>query len=186
MKNRKKVTRNQNEDGKRRSTKPTDAMSTLPDDRTVRDLLRPLANRAKRQLADPSEEAIERFCSIPLVCDPVSSARPVHGKVVFDSWAGTVSQALRDNVDGHIRRLKLRAGRLTLEIVAERRDNRWEFVARASLGRKVSHRFVLQVGRRRLLPQTGGFYIWDSRSVPHLLRLESFDNRFVFEKLSWR
>jgi hypothetical protein len=89
-------------------------------------------------------------------------------------------------VDGHVRRLKMKAGRLTFEIVAERRNNRWEFVARAALGRRVTSQFVLKVGRRKLLPQAGGFYIWRSKSVPRLMRLESYEQSIVFEKLAWR
>jgi hypothetical protein len=160
--------------------------SGTADDTATRELLRPIIESRGRDLTEPSAQAIERYCAVPLLYDVSSGAAPVRGEVTFDSWANQPAVTLRDVVDGHIRRLKLKAGRLTFEIVAERRNNRWEFVARAALGRRVANRFVLRVGRRKLLPQTGGFYFWSSTSVPHRMRLESYEHIVIFEKLAWQ
>ena len=153
----------------------------------VRNLLKPLEeNLQTAGFIRPSEAAVVRYCSVPLLFDAAAEVRPVQGEIVYDSWAHGPGVALRDTVNGHVRRLKLKAGRLVFEIVAQRRDNRWEFVARATSARSVTNSFVLKVGGRKLLPQTGGFYIWTSKSVPRLLRLESFEQSVIFEGLAWQ
>lgn len=153
----------------------------------LRDLLpTPTKKVAPTGFAKPSDAALERYCNIPLLFDETSDARTVKGRISFDSWADGPADALRDSADGHIRRLKLKAGNLTLEIVAERRDNMWEFVARVYDRKKVTNSHVLKVGGRRFLPQTGGFFVWSSTMAPKILRLESLDTVISFEKLSWR
>jgi hypothetical protein len=137
-------------------------------------------------LATPSAAAVERYCNIPLLFEKGPGARSIRGGTVYDSWAEGPAIALRDTADGHIRRLKLKAGHLVLEIVAERRDNTWEFVARVYDCKRVTNSFVLKVGDRKFLPQTGGFFVWSSRIVPRILRLESFETSVNFEKLSWQ
>lgn len=152
----------------------------------VRDLLpTPIKKTASAGFAKPSTAAVERYCNIPLLFDESSDVRTIRGRTIYDSWADGPIIALRDTADGHIRRLKLKAGSLILEIVAERRDNVWEFVARVYDGKKVANSHVLKVGGRRFLPQTGGFFVWSSRMAPKVLRLESFDANISFEKLSW-
>lgn len=137
-------------------------------------------------MAKPSEAAVDRYCNIPLLFEKRSCATPVWGRTIYDSWAERPAMALRDTADGFIRRLKLKAGNLVLEIVAERRDNVWEFVARVYDRKEVTNSYVLKVGNRKLLPQTGGFFVWSSRIVPRILNLESFETRIDFEKLSWQ
>lgn len=158
---------------------------TMP--KVVRDLLPSQVKKAlPAGFAKPTDAAVERYCNIPLVFEEGPDARTVKGRTIYDSWADGPTIALRDSADGHIRRLKLKAGHLVLEIVAERRDNVWEFVARVYDGKKVTNSFVLKVGGRRFLPQTGGFFVWSSRMTPKILRLESFDTVISFEKLSWQ
>ena len=158
---------------------------TIP--KVVRDLLpTPTKKAAPTGFAKPSDAALERYCNIPLLFDESSDARTVKGRTTYDSWADGPASALRDSADGHIRRLKLEAGDLVLEIVAERRDNEWEFVARLYDGKNVTNSHVLKVGGRRFLPKAGGFFVWSSRVVPKILRLESFDTNISFEKLSWQ
>jgi hypothetical protein len=155
--------------------------------KVVRDLLPASIDKtAPSGFAKPSTAAVERYCNIPLLFEGSLDARCVKGRIVFDSWADGPAVALRDTADGHIRRLKLKAGDLTLEIVAERRDNAWEFVARVYDGETMTNSFVLKVGGRKFLPQTGGFFVWSSIAVPRILRLESFDTTIEFEKLSWQ
>lgn len=159
--------------------------ATIP--KVVRDLLPSQVKKAAPVgFAKLSDAAVERYCNIPLLFEESSEARTVKGRIIFDSWADSPTIALRDSVDGHIRRLKLKAGNLVFEIVAERRDNVWEFVARVYDGKSVTNSFVLKAGGHRFLPQTGGFFIWSSRTVPKILRLESFDSNISFEKLSWQ
>lgn len=143
-------------------------------------------NAGRSGYAKPAQEAIERYCNIPLLFEECADARSVRGRTVYDSWANGPAIALRDTTDGRIRRLKLKADNLTLEIVAEKQDNQWEFVARVYKGSGVTNSFVLKVGGHRFLPQTGGFFVWSSKIVPRMLRLESFETSINFEKLSWQ
>jgi hypothetical protein len=155
--------------------------------KVVRNLLPTPTKKTKPTgFAKPSDAAIARFCNIPLLFEESYDARTVRGRIIYDSWADDPATALRDTTDGHIRRLELKAGNLALEIVAERRDNVWEFVARVYDGKKVANRFVLKVGGRRFLPQTGGFFVWSSRMEPKILCLESFDTNISFEKVPWQ
>ena len=137
-------------------------------------------------IEQPSGEAISRFELIPLFCGSEKPAAFVHGTTAYDSWAGNSPVALRDATDGHIRRIQLKANRLSLEIVAERRQNHWEFVARVYYGQNVKHDFVLKVGTRKILPFSGGFYHWTSRSVPYSIRLLSYKQHVIFDKLLWQ
>lgn len=159
--------------------------ATMP--KLVRDLM-PTPNKkaAPTGFAKPSDAAIARYCNIPLLFDESTDARTVEGRTIYDSWADGPAVALRDSADGHIRLLKLKAGHLVLEIVAERRDNVWEFVARVYDSTQVTNSFVLKVGGRRFLPQTGGFFVWSSTMVPKILRLESFDTNISFEDVAWQ
>ncbi len=180
---------------KRRTTKTNqrpDRVKRTQSDRAatpkvVRDLLPvPGKEAAPSGFSKPSSSAIERYCNIPLLFEESPNAHSVRGRTVYDSWADGPAMAMRDTADGHIRRLKLKAGNHVLEIVAERRDNLWEFVARVYERTRVTNSFILKAGGRRFLPQTGGFFVWSSRLVPKVLRLESFDTNISFEKLSWQ
>ncbi len=106
------------------------------------------------------------------------------GSVRYDSWAGT-SIGLRDLDSGHVRRLRFEAGRVTLELVAERRGNAWEFVARAYSKNSVIHGFVLLAGRRRLLPTADGFYLWSSITKLRSIRLAALDRLIEFGGITW-
>ena len=173
---------------KQRSTR---TKSTRPDNTSAANMVRTLPPNKNRKsasspFAKPSKKAIARYCNIPLLFEGSLEAHSVFGKTVYDSWADMPAIALRDSANGRIRQLKLKAGDLVLEIVAEYLDNVWEFVARVYDCRKVTNDFVLKVGNRRFLPQTGGFFVWSSRLVPRVLRLESFETNISFEKLSWQ
>jgi hypothetical protein len=133
----------------------------------------------------PSDEALQRYALIPLCHKTTSGMVTLHGRVAYDSWAHGEPVALRDTTDGYIRRLRLKAKKIILEIVAERRRNSWEFVARVYAGEKVMHDFVLKVGRDKLLPSSGGFYQWSSVKVPASVKLISYEQNIVFDRISW-
>jgi hypothetical protein len=133
----------------------------------------------------PTAEAMERFCNIPLIEDSAVSGSACSGAVVFDSWQDLPAHALRDITDGHIRRLTIKAGSLRLELVAERREQKWEFVARIYSSDKVRHDCLIKAGGRKLLPGSGGFYHWTSKNKPRLVELHTFDQQHVVEGLTW-
>jgi len=147
---------------------------------------KPPAEASSAALAKPSRGAIQRYYNIPLLFDESREARRLTGHLVHDSWSDGPSAARRDVVDGHVRQIRLKAGPFQLEIVAERRESTWEFVARAYRGAEATNEFVLKVGGRRLLPRSGGFFLWTSTAVPRVLRLESFEAKIEFERLSWQ
>ena len=134
---------------------------------------------------EPSEDSVARLNAIPLLYDEPRDLATTAGAVTFDSWSQGSPVALRDAVDGYIRRVRLQAGKTSVEIVAEMNKGRWEFVARVYRGKSVVHDFVLNVGRKKLLSESGGFYRWSSKTVPHKISLTSLAERLTFESLSW-
>ena len=133
----------------------------------------------------PSTESISRLGAIPLLFDLPDNPGLQSGEVSYDSWRQGSPISLRDVGAGHIRRIRLSAGSISLEIVAELGHRRWEFVARVYHNEVVSHEYVLKAGGRSYLASAGGYFHWDSKSVPHQLSLLSADGRIEFERLAW-
>lgn len=133
----------------------------------------------------PSDAARQRLESIPLLFTAPKKRRTIQGRIVYDSWAHGPTMALRDATDGHIRRLRLKAGDTTVEILAERGRTDWSFVARVYRRRKVVHDFVLKLGVQKLLAGPGGFYQWTSSRVPRKLALISYDTKLSFDEVRW-
>ena len=137
-------------------------------------------------LIPPSSDALSRYEAIPLLFGSAANAKRQHGRVVFDSWAQGPAIALRDVTEGHVRRLRLKAGKLSLEILAEKHREQWEFVARVYRGQQVAHDCVLKVGGRSLPAAWGGYFHWSSKHVPAKVDVLSYDREFIFGKLVWR
>jgi len=143
-----------------------------------------LATLGARKPEAPAQEALRRWSAVPLLYAQNPPAGLTKGRVVYDAWReGGV--ALRDATAGHTRRLTLGSGPVSLDLVAWREEQGWRFVARVRTGEHVSHDFVLKTGKRRHLPQSGGFFQWQSRGVPRALELWSRDIRIVFESIAW-
>lgn len=154
-------------------------------DRAVDRLATFLTSGQARSIERPSADSIRRLSALPLLFDQNPQRSATSGRVIFDSWAdGGV--ALRDTTAGHVRRLRLGSGKIALDLVAERQADGWHFTARARVGKKVSHDYVLKVGSRKLLPQSGGYYDWRARSVPRALEMISQSDHIVCEKIVWR
>ena len=133
----------------------------------------------------PSTDSLRRLTALPLLFADTEAQTPKSGRVQFDSWAdGGV--ALRDATAGHVRRIRLTAGPVGLDVVAEREADGWQFTARAYHHGEVSHDFVLKVGNSRFAPQSGGYYQWRTRGVPRHLELGSLKDQIVFEQIAWR
>lgn len=140
---------------------------------------------APEAVFEPPTEAVARLGVIPLLFDEPLNLATGFGAVVYDSWADGPAVAMRDISDGHIRRLKLKSGKVSCEIVAERTKGQWEFVARVYRGTSVMHDFVMSIGKKKLLSESGGFFRWSSKGVPRKISLTSPKERFTFERLSW-
>ena len=133
----------------------------------------------------PDADAIERYSAIPLIYEDASARRVVAGSLTFDSWSQKPVAQLRDAGVGLTRRLCLEANGITLEVVAEREQDRWEFVARVYQKKAVSSEYVLRIGRLKLLPKSQGFYHWSSKRAPAKIGLLSQSIEVSFEGLSW-
>lgn len=132
----------------------------------------------------PSEDAISRWINTPLLAPPEGVRAKVAGRVVFDSWRERPA-AVRDIPEGLVRRLRLAALNLALEIVGERRHHAWQFVARVYRDRRVVTDFALKAGRQRLLAGEDGFFTWSSARPPRTVELLSPNEQVHFESVSW-
>jgi hypothetical protein len=136
------------------------------------------------ELQSPSAHARSRWHAIPLLFEDSGATRQVSGRIGYDSWAGTAI-GLRDIDDGHVRHLKFEAGSTKIELVAERRNRGWDFVARVYTKAAVAHEFVIEANRKRILPQSDGFYLWTSTKLLRSLRLVSLDRQIVIGGITW-
>lgn len=139
----------------------------------------------REPISRPNHDSIDRFTAIPLIYDEGKSRRKVAGSLSFDSWSHRPAAQLRDTGTGLTRRLCLDADGVTLEIMAERQQDQWEFVARVYHKNVVSSEYVLRIGKQKLLPRSHGFFHWSSRRAPGRIRLLSESLEVCFEGLSW-
>jgi len=133
----------------------------------------------------PSPQSVARARAVPKLVTSRKPLRAVTGRVTFDSWADIPAVQLRSTVGTLERRVRLEAGKYTLELVAERGQREWEFVARIYHGAKVTSEFILQAGRRKLVPQSQRCYFWSAKNPPRTLQLLSPDLKIEFGKLTW-
>lgn len=133
----------------------------------------------------PPPAAVARARAIPKLVASRRPSRAIAGKVAFDSWAEVPAVQLRSEVGNLERRVRLEAGRFTLEIVAERVQSQWEFVARIYDREEVTSEFILKAGRRKLVPQSQHCYYWSAKRPPKTLQLLSSELKIDFGKLTW-
>ena len=133
----------------------------------------------------PSPQSIARAKAVPKLITSRRPSRAVAGRLTFDSWADVPAVQLRSTVGTLERRVRLEAGKYTLELVAERVQKEWEFVARIYSGAKVTSEFILKAGRRKLVPQSQRCYFWSAKNPPRTLQLLSQDLKIEFDKLTW-
>ncbi len=163
-----------------------DSIEITADLNSIEELLKDQAMLGLTQeVFEPSDESVARLSAIPLLFDEPPAASTRAGEVVYDSWSHGPAVALRDITDGHIRRIQLQAGRISVEIVAEKSKGKWEFVARVYRGKKVVHDFVISVGRKKLLSESGGFFRWSSKAVPRRIGLVSTGESLTFKEIAW-
>lgn len=133
----------------------------------------------------PSPDTIERFAATALITDTTTGRTSRAGRMAFDSWKERAVANVRDLPAGLVRRICLRAGSITFEIVAERQRGEWEFVGRVYEGDEPRAGFVLNAGRKKLLPKAGGFFYWSSKTAPRRLTLVSGTTNLEFDSLAW-
>ena len=133
----------------------------------------------------PSPQSVARARAVPKLVESRRPSRTITGRLTFDSWADVPAVQLRSTVGVLERRIRLEAGTYTLELVADRTQKEWEFVARIYEKQKVTSEFILQVGRRKLVPQSQRCYYWSAKNPPRTLQLLSSDLKIDFGKLTW-
>jgi hypothetical protein len=143
----------------------------------------PLAGQT--EMARPPSDTVDRYALIPLLSEPHSRRPSLTGSVCYDSWAHRPAPELRDIPLGSVRRIRLEARPISFEVVAERRQDGWDFVARVYRANEVTSEFVLRIGSRSLLPRSQGYYHWSSKRTPRAVRLLSRSLQVKFEDVSW-
>ncbi len=134
---------------------------------------------------EPSSQSVARARAVPKLVESRSPARAITGGVAFDSWADLPAVQIRSAVGTLERRIRLEAGKYTLELVADRVQTEWEFVARIYDRHQVTSEFILQVGRRKLVPQSQRCYFWSAKNPPKTMQLLSSALKIDFGKLTW-
>lgn len=117
-----------------------------------------------------------------------SSRRPKrsrHGKLIHDSWANIPPVQLRGSAYRSERRVRFEFNNVVLELVIERTAGMFELVARAYENGAPSTEYLLQVGRRKLIPENHGCFYWMSDTPPRKLTLWSPETRIELGSLAW-
>lgn len=132
----------------------------------------------------PSESHLSALEAIPVLKSDRRRV-PVSGELAYDSWSGLSPVQVRDAARGFERRLRLRAGRIELEIVAERELAGWKFSARAYIDKVPSGGFALKVGRKTLTPEFRNCFYWSSELPPKSMKLLSASEEILFRAIPW-
>jgi len=153
--------------------------------RTLYVLLREFREPDRPHLTAPPAETLQRWVVVPLLEDNRRPAGRIHGRLAFDSWQVRELAGMRDMPNGLVRRLCLRAKSVVLELVGERQAGCWDFTARVYQRNRVSADYVLKVGRRRLLPDNQGFYLWSQPRAPKTVSLLAPHAQIEFDAVKW-
>ena len=133
----------------------------------------------------PSAAHQARLEAIPILKADKTRRSSVAGELAYDSWSGLSPVQLRDAARGFERRLRLKAGQVELEIVAERELTGWKFSARVYVNGEPSGGFALKIGRQVLTAEFRDCFYWSSQRPPRTVRLLSSSEEIVFAAIPW-
>jgi len=133
----------------------------------------------------PSEPHLGKLETIPVLKSDRRRRTSIAGKIASDSWSGLSPVQVRDAARGLERRLRLKAGHIELEIVAERELAEWKFSARVYIDGEPSGGFALKVGRKVLTPEFRNCFYWSSERPPRTVRLLSTSEEIAFNAITW-
>jgi hypothetical protein len=136
-------------------------------------------------LETPSDKLMAKLHKISDSPKPTKRKRIEAGEVVFDSWQGLAPSEYRDRSENTVRRMKLSAGAICLELVAERQSGQWSFVAKLYDSKKATSDFTILIGRRKFGAESLGYYQWSSTRPPSKLKLQSDVATIEFKGLTW-
>lgn len=137
------------------------------------------------ELQQSSPDLLKLIESIPSVSRKERRATVVKGHIVSDSWGRMAYAQLRGVATDLTRRLLLKAGRIKLELAAERHLDKWEFVARVYDQGKASEKFMIKIDGRKIPVGPSGFLYWSSKRPPAKVKLLGESQVIEFEGLSW-
>jgi hypothetical protein len=153
--------------------------------RILFELLSEFPMAGAKELPHSSRKLLGRIESIPSRFKVKPGLPVAPGRILSDSWSQLASAQLRDMAADVSRRLVLRAGKIDLELSAERHLGNWEFAARVYDRGKTSTQFVITAGARKVKAGPLGFYCWSSKRPPNRIGLLRDSHVIAFEGLSW-
>lgn len=129
-------------------------------------LMRALASTAAVDSERGQTEAmVQSLISIPaLSAGP--TRRPVAATFVSDSWRTQGLAPVRSAGRGVERRLKYRVRDLVIDLVVDRLGSKSECFLRVSRRGRPLPRFVLSIGKKKILPSDIGFFSWTVNRPP--------------------
>ncbi len=137
------------------------------------------------ELQKSSPSLLKKIESIPTDSRKKHRTAVIKGQIVSDSWSHMEYVQLRGAATDLTRRLVLKAGRIKLELAAERHLDTWEFAARVYDHGRASGKFVIKIGGRKVSVGQSGFYYWSSKRPPAKIRVLGKSYIIDFEGLSW-
>jgi hypothetical protein len=153
--------------------------------RIIFDLLEASCSDSLDIIVSPPEAVTQTSKAIARLVAGRRPSRKVTAITVFDSWDSRPALAMRDLTPDVERRLRFRAGPFTIELVANRRVVDWECVARVYDRGRISRKFLLQVGSKKLLPEAGDCFFWTSKRPPRCMKLLSGPLLIDLGRLKW-
>ncbi len=136
-------------------------------------------------LPHSSKNLLRRIERIPSLFMGKTVAASAAGRIVSDSWSQIAGAQLRDVATDVSRRIVLRAGKIDIELSAERHLGSWEFAARVYDCGHASSQFVIKAGARKIQAGPVGYYCWSSKRPPGKIKLLLNQDTVEFEGLSW-
>ncbi len=111
--------------------------------------------------------------------------RRLTARLVFDSWTLPQPAGVRGTYNADHRRLRFEAAGLNFDIRAERHKHGWECVAQVSGSTAEKTPLRLHVGRKHILPDSGGLYQWSVKTPPKKLTFSYDDTIIDLSGLTW-
>lgn len=107
-------------------------------------------------------------------------------KLTFDSWAMPLPAGVRGEGLLQERRLRFDISDKILDLRAENRRNRWDFVAKVTNAEGKSINCTLVAGKKELIANEDGFYQWSSARPPVKFKILTEEGELETPELSWK
>jgi len=149
------------------------------------EFLRTYAVAGAIPLPDAPVGWIERAAGLARKPKPLEKIRQTVARTVFDSWLAPLPVGVRGSTAVDHRRLRFRAGRITIDLHAERHGQTWKFLVQAAGINRGREKVMLTVGRKKLYPDALGLYQWSSPRPPIRLVLHLERREVILREIRW-